>query len=268
MRYFWVNLVGALVFAAAVSSVLTGCCTLFCNSGNSDSSEAEFLSMGRWQVGEVGPGGVKWYRFRVGKPGEVAAQLILNGDYCTHIYIYDTDQTTEVAWDFTCRRGEAYLAEAKYDLGTGEYYLKVEGRPGTGYRLRVKNRQVRWRADAEPNDIDGEARRVFPGMWVSGAVGFYSGGHRDVQDWYSLKVDFPARLTALLNVDRDRCAYLYLYGGDGVDALARGWTCSESHSAKLDYHGVRPGRYYLVVQAPFGTGYRFLYKLLRREGER
>ncbi len=242
------------------------CCPLDPNCQEKLTQNISSLPLDTWVNGEVGSDGVTWYTFKISKPGEVVAQLVLGANQCTYIDIYDTDQTTKVTSRATCSEGEAYKAEARANLDAGQFYIKIKGTSGTPYRIRVKNVAVRWAVDKEPNDSDSEAIAISPNKWITGAIGFYASGHTDSEDWYAVKVNSPSRIAPIMYIDRDSCIYIYLYDRNGVDYLKVDATCSESYPASFTYYISKTGTYYLVIKpstSGYAAGYKFKYKLLR-----
>ena len=246
----------------------TGCKELI--SGETP-EEIPSLPLDAWMTGKVGSDGVTWYTFKISKPGEVVAQLVLRANQCTYIDIYDSDQTTRVTsryiFNYTCKEGEANKVEVRVNLDSGQFYIKIKGTSGTPYRIRVKNLAVRWAVDKEPNDSDSEAIAISPNKWITGAIGFYASGHTDSEDWYAVKVNSPSRIAPTMYIDRNNCVSVWLYDRNGVDYLV-GWpslnyyTCSESKPVSYSYYVSKPGTYYLVIRSDSAAGYKLRYKLL------
>jgi Secretion system C-terminal sorting domain/Bacterial pre-peptidase C-terminal domain/Fibronectin type III domain len=200
-----------------------------------------------------------WYKVTTTLDGQLDLKITTFLTNFIWVILYDNTGTTVLASNYCSNTSGSNITISRNDLAAATYYVRVYSYFSdgySGYSLKSTFTPNTKLNDAEPNDVTTSAINYVTGSTVTGHIGFYKNGARDLIDYYKVNVTSSGKLDLTVTTHMVNYVWVKFYDVNGNSVLVQDYTNNTIGSSKtISYNNLAKGIYYIAVNSYYSSDY-------------
>jgi Secretion system C-terminal sorting domain/Bacterial pre-peptidase C-terminal domain len=199
------------------------------------------------------------YKVTTTKDGQLDLTITTLENNYVWVTLFDNTGTTVLASNYNNFNAGSSITISRKDLAAATYFIKIYSfysNDFSGYALKSKFIQNPKTNDVEPNNVTTAALNYTTGSTVTGHIGFYKNGLRDLIDYYKVNITSSGKLDLTVTNHMLNYVWVKLYDINGTTILAQNYTANTPEaSITISYNNLAKGIYYIGVNSFYASDY-------------